>query len=105
MHILLKHAICGFFFLMCIVAVTASNDELSEVGACFLQLKLILDKGGGKRESKLMGIVPTPFFVLFELTVFQTLLRADPSTVLSIFATNATSQSPGEVTVCFINIV
>ena len=35
--------------------VTASNNEVSEVGACFLQLKLTLDQGGGKRESKLMG--------------------------------------------------
>ena len=34
--------------------VTASSHELQTVGSTFLQLRLVIDKGGGERESKLM---------------------------------------------------
>jgi hypothetical protein len=35
--------------------VTAGSDELQKVGTCFLQLKLVLNRGNGKRENVLMG--------------------------------------------------
>jgi hypothetical protein len=34
--------------------VTASTDELSQLGSCFLQLKLVIDRGD-KKENVLMG--------------------------------------------------
>ena len=39
--------------ILTFVTVTAATDELSTVGSCFLQLKLVLDKGG-KREVRIM---------------------------------------------------
>jgi hypothetical protein len=36
-------------------AVTAASDDLEKVGAVFLQLKLVIDRGQSKRESVLVG--------------------------------------------------
>jgi hypothetical protein len=46
--------------MFCVVMsiVTASTDELSQLGSCFLQLKLVIDRGD-KKESVLMGIPPS----------------------------------------------
>jgi len=41
--------------------VTASTDELEKVGACFLQLKLVLDRGG-TRENVLMELTLPQFY-------------------------------------------
>ena len=46
------------------LAVTASTDEVGKVGACFLQLKLVIDRGNQQRESVLMG---RSFFFLSRL--------------------------------------
>jgi hypothetical protein len=42
--------------------VTASNDELGNVGACFLQLKLKIDRGGGHKEDVLMELSLPQFY-------------------------------------------
>jgi len=41
--------------------VTASSSELSHLGQCFLQLKLVLNKGG-KKENVLMELTLPQFY-------------------------------------------
>eukprot|EP00823_Brevimastigomonas_motovehiculus_P007421 TRINITY_DN6465_c0_g1_i1.p1 TRINITY_DN6465_c0_g1~~TRINITY_DN6465_c0_g1_i1.p1 ORF type:complete len:205 (-),score=33.59 TRINITY_DN6465_c0_g1_i1:120-734(-) len=42
--------------------VTASNSETKEVGACFLQLKLVLNKGSNQKENVLMELSVPQFY-------------------------------------------
>jgi COMM domain containing 7 len=42
--------------------VTAASDELSQVGSTFLHMKLVVDKGEGKREDVFMELTLPQFY-------------------------------------------
>jgi hypothetical protein len=57
-------------------SVTAANDELAQVGKVFLQLKLVVDRGDGVRETVPMELTLPQFYAfLQELQKAQVQLR------------------------------
>jgi hypothetical protein len=50
-------------------AVTAANDELAQVGKVFLQLKLVVDRGG-HRETVPMGLLTYLWIALWLFNEF-----------------------------------
>ena len=46
--------------------VTASSDELNEIGACFLHLKLTIDQGNNQYKNILMEMSLKQFYQFFQ---------------------------------------